>query len=124
MNPDNSTSFLFSSSQLSDITISEEEVAKHLYHLDPSKATGPDGIPGRILKECSAIIAPSLCSLFNHSLRTGTVPSEGNPLMSHPFIRKKKRNLSPTTDQYSYYPLLAKSWGDAFVFDSMMMFGS
>jgi hypothetical protein len=50
MNPDNSTSFLISPSQLSDITVSEEEVAKHLYHLDPSKATGPDGIPGRILK--------------------------------------------------------------------------
>jgi hypothetical protein len=62
MNPDDSSSFLISSSQLSDITVSEEEVAiKHLYHLDPSKATGPDGIPGRILKECSAIIAPSLC---------------------------------------------------------------
>ena len=37
MNPDDSTSFLISSSQLSDITVSEEEVAKHLYHLDHLK---------------------------------------------------------------------------------------
>ena len=50
MNPDDSTSFLISPSQLSNITVSEEEVAKHLYHLNPSKATDPGGIPGRILK--------------------------------------------------------------------------
>ena len=47
-----------------------------LAHLDPTKATGPDGIPARVLRECSYGNAPSLCSLFNHSLRTGTVPSE------------------------------------------------
>ena len=50
MNPDDSTSFLIFPSQLSDITVSEEEVAKHLYHLDPSKAIGAGGIPARILK--------------------------------------------------------------------------
>jgi hypothetical protein len=44
MNPVDSTSFLIPSSQLSDITVSEEEVAKQLYHLDPSKATGPDAV--------------------------------------------------------------------------------
>ena len=37
--------------QLSDITVSEEEVAHHLAHLDPTKATGPDGIPARVLRE-------------------------------------------------------------------------
>ena len=89
MNPVDSTSFLISSSQLSDITVTEEEVAKHLYHLDPSKATGPDGIPGRILKECSAIIAPSLCSLFNHSLRSGTVPSEWKSANITPVHKKE-----------------------------------
>jgi hypothetical protein len=93
MNPDDSTSFLISSSQLSDITVSEEEeeVAKHLYHLDPSKAAGPDGIPGRILKECSAIITPSLCSLFNHSLGSGTVPSEWKSANVTPVHKKEKK---------------------------------
>ena len=50
MSPDASISLITSSSQLSDITISEE-VATHLCNLDISKATGPDGIPNWILKE-------------------------------------------------------------------------
>jgi hypothetical protein len=102
MNPDDSTSFLISSSQLSDITVSEE-VAKHLYRLDPSNATGPDGIPGRILKECSAIIAPSLCSLFNHSLRSGTVPSEWKSANVTPVHKKEKKE--PATNYRPISPL-------------------
>ena len=101
-NSEESTSSPITSSQLSDITISEEEVTHHLSHLDPSKATGPDGIPGRILKECSSVIAPSLCSLFNHSLHSGTVPMNGNRPMLHPYIRRKRENPLSTTDQYLY----------------------
>ena len=108
MNPDDSTSFLISSSQLSDITVSEEEVAKHLYHLDPSKATGPDGIPGRILKECSAVIAPSLCSLFNHSLRTGTVPSEWKSANVTPVHKKEKKELATNYRPISLLSIISK----------------
>ena len=54
--------------QLSDITLDVEEVINSLANLDVSKAGGPDGIPARLLKECSHQIAPSLCSLFNDSL--------------------------------------------------------
>ena len=43
------------SALLSDISISEE-VAEHLSNLDPSKAPGPDNIPGQILKQCSSVI--------------------------------------------------------------------
>ena len=63
------------SMELSEITLSINEVRDCLSILDPPKATGPDGIPARILKECSVQIALSLCSLFNHSLRTGRFPS-------------------------------------------------
>ncbi len=47
-----------------------------LYHLDPNKASGPDNIPIRLLKECASAIAPSLTCLFNKSLKLGTLPSE------------------------------------------------
>ena len=40
------------------------------------KATGPDGISARLLKECSNEIAPSLTALFNKSLSLGKVPEE------------------------------------------------
>ena len=80
--------------QLSDITVSEEEVAHHLAHLDPTKATGPDGIPARVLRECSYAIAPSLCSLFNHSLHTGTVPSEWKSADVSPIHKTDKKELA------------------------------
>jgi hypothetical protein len=38
---DDSPLLLLLVEQLSDITVSEEEVAHHLAHLDPTKATGP-----------------------------------------------------------------------------------
>jgi hypothetical protein len=47
-----------------------------LQYLDTSKACGPDGIPTRLLQECSFQIAPSICELFNHSQNTGQIPSE------------------------------------------------
>ena len=62
--------------EIYDIELSVEEVSNCLSSLDTSKATGPDGIPARILKECGKEIAPSLCALFNHSLRTGRFPAE------------------------------------------------
>ena len=43
--------------ELSEITLSFNEVRDCLSILDTSKATDPDGIPARILKECSEQIA-------------------------------------------------------------------
>ena len=61
---------------LSEIKLSEDEVAAVLRNLDPNKAGGPDGIPGRILKELANEIASSLCKLFNQSLSLGVVPTK------------------------------------------------
>ena len=47
-----------------------------IMNLDHNKAHGPDNIPARLLKETAAQIAPSLCSLFNKSLRIGVVPDD------------------------------------------------
>ena len=41
-----------------------------------SKATGPDGISGRMLKSTASSIATSLRMLFNICLSTSTIPSE------------------------------------------------
>ncbi|CAB4000221.1 Hypothetical predicted protein, partial [Paramuricea clavata] len=62
--------------KISSIEISECEVERYLNNLDTSKAYGPDGIPPRLLKECSKEISSSLCSLFNTSIETGRVPRE------------------------------------------------
>ena len=53
-----------------------EEVNALLSNLSTAKATGPDGISARLLKECSGVLAPSLTALLNMSLSLGKVPTE------------------------------------------------
>jgi hypothetical protein len=72
---DNHSDSFHSDTQLSDITLTTDEVAACLYNLDTSKASGPGGIAARILKECGYQIAPSICHLFSQSLHTGCRPS-------------------------------------------------
>ena len=56
--------------------ISEEGVLKLLQELDPSKASGPDDIPCRLLKALAVELAPVYTAFFTQSLREGVVPSE------------------------------------------------
>ena len=55
-----------------------------LKSLPVGKASGPDGINNRILRELAAEIAVPLCCLFNHSLETGIFPDDW-----------KRSNVSP-----------------------------
>ena len=54
------------------------------------KATGPDGIPNKILIETAQQIAPSLCLLFNLSLRRGSLPDEWKTSNIVPVFKKGK----------------------------------
>ena len=63
-------------SKLSGLTLSPDDVLAALLSLDTNKATGPDEIPPRILKDCAHQIAPSLCLIFNQSLQLGSLPEE------------------------------------------------
>ena len=56
--------------------MSEGTVCSVLRNLDNNKAHGPDEIPARLLTETAYQIAPSLCLLFNKSLKSGIVPRE------------------------------------------------
>ncbi|CAB3977248.1 Hypothetical predicted protein [Paramuricea clavata] len=51
----------------------QDHVAAVLRTLDNDKAHRPDGIPARLLIEAASVIPPSLCDLFNNSLRTEVV---------------------------------------------------
>ena len=42
--------------------------------LDPNKASGPDGVENRLLKECSEELAPLLHTLYRKSLDTTDIP--------------------------------------------------
>ena len=73
------------------INVTPEGVEKLLADLQP-KASGPDQLPARILKENSKELAPVLSAIFNQSLDTGELPSDW--LMSHitPIFKKGNKN--------------------------------
>ena len=50
-------------------------VMQHLARLDPSKAAGPDGITGRVLKECCRELAEPVARLYSLSFCCGIVPT-------------------------------------------------
>ncbi|MEW8548396.1 MAG: endonuclease/exonuclease/phosphatase family protein, partial [Candidatus Thiodiazotropha sp.] len=59
---------------LSNIVFSPLEVESVLKILPVAKASGPDGLSNRVLRELSKELSIPYCSLFNQSLRTGIVP--------------------------------------------------
>ena len=50
-----------------------------LTNLNSNKATGPDGLSPRILKELLSQIAPIVTKIFQMSLETGEIPDVGVP---------------------------------------------
>jgi hypothetical protein len=85
-----------------------EEVSNCLSSLDTSKATGPDGIPARLLKECGKEIAPSLCALFNHSLRAGRFPAEWENSDVTPVHKKYLKERAENYRPISLLPIVSK----------------
>ena len=61
-------------SRLASINISQAETLEILKSLDTSKASGPDGISCKMLKEAAYSIAPSFTRLLKLSFSTATVP--------------------------------------------------
>ena len=61
-------------SRLSTINITVNETLDILKSLDTSKASGPDGISSRMLKETAISIAPSFTRLLQMSLSSATFP--------------------------------------------------
>ena len=60
---------------LNSINLTPIDVHCILNQLPLGKATGPNGLSNRILKELSTELSEPLCSFYNLSLRTGIVPS-------------------------------------------------
>ena len=74
-----------------DLTINIEGVEKLLSGLNPSKASGPDEIPCRLLKELSHELAPVLTAIFNQSLNSGILPKVWSKAFITPVFKKGSR---------------------------------
>ena len=77
----------------SDIVITEMEILDLLKSIDTSKATGPDGITPRMLKEAATVIYPSLTKLINLSLNLCQVPREWKKAHVLPLHKKGERDI-------------------------------
>ena len=62
-------------SRLNSITISQQDVRDVLNNLNVTKASGPDFISPRLLKEGATILSKPLSIIFNRSLLQGYFPS-------------------------------------------------
>ena len=65
---------------------------KRLQSLNIKKATGPDMIPARILKDLATEIAPIVCCIFQQSLDTGCVPPAWRNANITPIYKKGDRS--------------------------------
>ena len=61
---------------MAEIEVSEEGVLKLLKNLNPHKASGPDQIPSRFLKECAKELAPYLTIIFPKTLSESSLPDD------------------------------------------------
>jgi hypothetical protein len=81
------------------LTIAREGVLKLLTNLKPNKASGPDGISARVLKEAASELAGPLCNIFNMSLQYCSVPDDWRHANVTPIFkngdRSKPQNYRP-----------------------------
>ena len=66
----------YSNDPLFDFYIDFRYVRKILSSLNPNKSQGPDGISGKVLKNCAASIAYPITLLFNMSFSQGQIPPD------------------------------------------------
>ena len=88
--------------------VSVGTVLKHLESIDPRKATGSDGIPGLLLKQCAAVIAPSLTAIFNVSLTTGELPRAFKVANIAPVYKSGDREEAGNYRPISLLPIVSK----------------
>lgn len=86
--------------QMPNINISEKGINKLLSNLNPHKASGPDNINARVLKECKESVSPILTILFNKSLAQGKIPLDWKHANVCPVFKKGDKH-----DAINYRPI-------------------
>ena len=64
-----------------------------LLKVNPSKSSGPDNIPNRILKECAVLLAPILQKIFQVSINTGDLPKNWRDANISSIFKKGDKHL-------------------------------
>ena len=85
---------------MDNINITLNGILKLLDNLQPHKASGPDQIHGKILKECKDEIAPILQIIFEKSLLSGQLPKDWKNANVCPVFKKGDKH-----DPINYRPI-------------------
>jgi hypothetical protein len=81
-----------------EIILSVADMSKTFKQVNIHQATGPDGLPGHVLRACADQLARVLTDIFNFSLTESVIPTVGKKIFSQPPIvqvlpLKKMRGL-------------------------------
>ena len=83
----------YSNDSVNDIEFSTSRVRKILKNVNVNKAAGPDGIHGKILKNCRESISYPLSCIFRISYNIGQIPSEWKLANVVPVHKKGPKTL-------------------------------
>ena len=90
-------------------TISELSVLRSLSALNATKAQGPDGIPGWLLKENADLLASPITEILNSSYREGRLPSSWKEADVVPVPKQKPmKGVNKHLRPISLTPILSK----------------
>ena len=78
----------YSNDNFLDLRFHTDDVYLLLRGINSSKAAGPDGIHGEVLKNCASSLAYPLSILFNLSFSTGNIPQDWKTALVVPVHKK------------------------------------
>ena len=80
--------------------ITIQQVVEFIHELNPTKATGIDGLGPRILKMAAGVLSPSVTSLINKSIDSSCFPSQLKIAKIFPIHKS-----GPKSDPSNYRPI-------------------
>ena len=101
-------------SDMNNITVSACGVHKLLSNLKIHKATGPDNIPARLLKELAAELTPVFTLFYQTSLDQGKVPNDWKEANVVPIFKKWREIILGTRGQSPLHQYLARCWNTSY----------
>ena len=95
-------------SVLRRVRFRQAAIARELKKLDPSKATGPDGIPARVLQQCASTLSLPLSRLFSLCFRHGVQPSMWKIANVVPIYKRHSRSEARNYRPVSLLSIMSK----------------